>query len=561
MHFILKLDKIYFILSLAIGLSIPLNSISKGSQNYFAMIYIPIAFLLILPFILHHLTFIITHSLKKLQSDLIYELTHFKQEKIKRYTYNFLLYILPIFLLTPFIPKIGGNLFFILLLLMAIYAVFKKDILQNNWFSILPLFIFIGIVSYISIYHFNYIVNDEADNYVQFSSRGFWYSLTHYHVPNNHLLFSALNSIIFSKAILKQNPLLLRTSNIIVLVFLIYHLFDYLRSHLAGKIIPSLLTISLLTSSIPITLHLVLSRGYLLGFLFLFLGIKYSTLSQKKITKKSILFFILSTYCVPTFAYTIPGIFIFYLYDKGKTISENYQRIIYPSFLYLTSTLILHGPVIRQMKGHTQYIWGERSSFWTRLIQSFSSFPLTYTQSLYLFCPILILSIYLLNKNLRKKHFIFLTPIISFCLVTLLFNVVLKIDYPFVRNIHFFTLFILLFLLTTSKSKPFSHYFVIFFILVNGCFGFKYLYSKFYFNKYNRTQNQLVQALQKNSSKDLYYFTSENKIEDQYLAEVYAKKYFHSDNVKFILHCSDAGLKRNLRFYNEKSSKKMEICF
>jgi hypothetical protein len=155
---------------------------------------------------------------------------------------------------------------------------------------------------------------DEARNWLAFSRYGVHYVTHNYLVANNHVLYTALVSLLPASAV-RDDPLNLRLLNIAVAIVLVDLMFVWLLR--AG--VPWLVSIAGLLLSGPLgVLYLGVARGYLLGTLLAFLGIQLLATRRRPLPAAigSGLLFALAVYTVPTFALGMLGIGLLLLWQR-----------------------------------------------------------------------------------------------------------------------------------------------------------------------------------------------------------------------------------------------------
>jgi hypothetical protein len=146
---------------------------------------------------------------------------------------------------------------------------------------------------------------DESFNYHDVSRLGAVYSLTSYKFPNNHIFFSALQSLLPDRLILDWPPLV-RLLNVLYGIVLLLVVCHVLRTH--GGLRSGLFGAAVIALCSPLfTLYFFVARGYLLGTLLLLLSLVTAATGRKHIATG--IFAGLATACVPTFALALPGVF------------------------------------------------------------------------------------------------------------------------------------------------------------------------------------------------------------------------------------------------------------
>src|SRR6266852_493310 len=154
------------------------------------------------------------------------------------------------------------------------------------------------------------ITYDESWNYHNVSARGAWYALSSYEFPNNHILFSTLQSVL-PAALVKFWPPALRILNLfcgLVFLVLLFHLLSK-RFTLPGAAVG---VVAVVFCSPLFTLYVFVARGYLAGTLLLLSAVVLAAEGRR--------FYVpgimtgLAAACVPTFGLPIPAVAATYLF-------------------------------------------------------------------------------------------------------------------------------------------------------------------------------------------------------------------------------------------------------
>jgi hypothetical protein len=152
------------------------------------------------------------------------------------------------------------------------------------------------------------ITFDEAHNWLTLSRRGVGYVVRHYPAANNHVLFTALQSLL-PASLVNSDPLNLRLINIAVAIALVTLMFHWLVRE--GVPWPAALVGLLLGGPLTV-LYLGVARGYLLGTLLAFLGLHMLAVERRRtpaaLTAGVLL--ALAVYTVPTFALGVLGVVV-----------------------------------------------------------------------------------------------------------------------------------------------------------------------------------------------------------------------------------------------------------
>lgn len=100
----------------------------------------------------------------------------------------------------------------------------KVTSILNSIAIIFYIFVFIQVL-YGSLFMIIPLQGDEIFNYLELARKGLKFCLRNYVVPNNHILFTAIQSVLMSDWLLYINPHFLRLFNVVCFLFLSYLLF------------------------------------------------------------------------------------------------------------------------------------------------------------------------------------------------------------------------------------------------------------------------------------------------------------------------------------------------
>ena len=207
--------------------------------------------------------------------------------------------------------------------------------------------------SIFSIYNILYmpISYDEAWTYLHFTTQGFFYSVSHYPLPNNHVLHSVLTNITYNFPFSQTTNL--RLPNLVISIFGALCFFYTFSKILNEKIALTLLP--LYCFLFPTLYYAYHSRGYALVMLS-FLIIFYSTLRLTNFKKDDVKNFkyyvylslgaIMGFYTMPSFLYPyltcVSYIFLFNLTGKNY---KSIKAIILSCFATSIVVIILYLPI------------------------------------------------------------------------------------------------------------------------------------------------------------------------------------------------------------------------
>lgn len=313
------------------------------------------------------------------------------------------------------------------------------------------IFIFIVIYGFLPLIGINFLWHDETAHFNLFASKDLYTIVTNYTLPNNHIFFTILQSLI-PNPIVYNYPLTLRIIPFLILIATIIYLNYELKKKIAINSV-ILLNVILLIFFICVDFFQIsyFARGYLLGSLLLIIGI----LNFKNIYVSS-LAFSLSSYTIPT-----NFLFIFiYLILNSIHSKFNLKNI---GILFLTTflTILLYFPIIDQLKYVKNTIYHNPKFILLMIANSLSIYAILLS--------IIIILVYSFSKNKTLKLSI-LSSIIAIISFEILYQLNI-IAAPFFRNFYFllftFYLFGILVILKTLKKKIAQYSFL---LIINTMF-------------------------------------------------------------------------------------------
>jgi hypothetical protein len=144
---------------------------------------------------------------------------------------------------------------------------------------------------------------DEAWNFTNVSSRGVAFAYRSYEFPNNHTLFSIVQTLIPHSAVDRWPPLL-RVPNVLIAFALLItlHITTRQRRAISGALVAAALALC----SPIFTSYLLIARGYLLGTVLLLAAVHI--VSEDRHAWLGGFTSGLAVAVVPTFGYAVPGI-------------------------------------------------------------------------------------------------------------------------------------------------------------------------------------------------------------------------------------------------------------
>lgn len=349
--------------------------------------------------------------------------------------------------------------------------------------------IFLSLLFFGILYPFIPISYDEAWNWTNVARYGPRYALTNYPAANNHVFFTVLESIFTPRFLLWYFPEITRLINVIaVAVFFtcIWIVFSKLFKKKSIFWILLFVFICFFVSPL-VTPFFIIARGYVLGALFLFVGIY--TLSQRKYFLSSALF-ILSAWTVPTYSYCLPLIYLcaFFLRNQKQT-----KRLILSGLLIPSVLLLLYIPILSAVFAQRK-IWhtGPYTKFILNIFQSLSNYPYVmngFMNVIYLLLYGISILILIKTASIKVKNFFLLliSAVISYLVTVGIFSVLHKVDPPFLRVGLFIPLFISLTILGAALSvRGFVLRCVFWIVLVvNACIGLYFFTTKLPFDLKN----------------------------------------------------------------------------
>jgi hypothetical protein len=199
-----------------------------------------------------------------------------------------------------------------------------------------------AVLLYISITGTVPLTYDEAWNFTNLSSRSPSYALLNYPAPNNHVLFTFLQSLLLPNRLVSYWPPFLRLPNLLYGWALFIVLGKILSACSIGKQTAHFGVALLMIS--PITaLYLVVARGYLLGLLLVLAAVL--AYLHKRLNVAT-LCLILATYTVPTFGYIYPALVICAELDDATSWPRRVLRVSVRSAIFVAAVATLYLPVL-----------------------------------------------------------------------------------------------------------------------------------------------------------------------------------------------------------------------
>jgi hypothetical protein len=205
--------------------------------------------------------------------------------------------------------------------------------------AVLPLGAAIAVIAKLSLGSSVPLTYDEAWNFNELSSHGLRWVLSHYEVPNNHFLFTALQTVLPTRTIVAE-PHLLRVLNCAVAAAALATITFVLRDAYRGWFTSAMLAVAVALCSPLFTLYLFVARGYLLAFVLAFLGV---ALAARRRYVASGVALGLAACAVPTFAFALPGTLVGIWVDaREQPRLKHAVRFVLPSLGLVMLTYVPH---------------------------------------------------------------------------------------------------------------------------------------------------------------------------------------------------------------------------
>lgn len=277
--------------------------------------------------------------------------------------------------------------------------------------------------------------NDEIYTIQKFSSRGLITSLSDYHVPNNHIFFNVLNTLIPKKNAF--DPLQARMVSIVAIII------TFLLTLVIGKrkigFSLSLTVLVLLTLSAPLMKLIFQARGY--GLIFVFTIINCYLIYQYVIKDTSrfltvfVIINLLAVWTIPSYLmYTLSLLLAIFI------LTTNKKNTFYSGLVLGTLIILVHIPVLSQMLHNAKTYakdWGCQFANGQAMFDVFTNYSFLNKdwQVLIFITALLIISLTIVKEANNKKVLIalILPPILSFSLYHIM-------ETPLIRTSFFLTI-------------------------------------------------------------------------------------------------------------------------
>jgi hypothetical protein len=265
---------------------------------------------------------------------------------------------------------------------------------------------------------------DEGWNWSFVASQGMRYAYLTYEAPNNHTLFSMMQSRL-PVTLVNLHPSALRLINLIVLVALVVLLIWELRS--------GWLVSGILLASPILTLYLFLARGYLLGAALVLAGALLLVRGNFSFAGVCVG---LAACDVPTFEFVAPGLALFSAISNGARRGAS----IFAA-LALSIPLIFYLPKFRIML-EMRHIYNRTSMLHELLLGTARLSANTTWLSVALFLALCLGFVWARPGSARKTAFCLVAACFSYLGCIVLLVVLQSINSPFLRNGMFVPLFV-----------------------------------------------------------------------------------------------------------------------
>ena len=211
---------------------------------------------------------------------------------------------------------------------------------KKKWFIISPFIAFIVFkISSFPVYI------DEATTFLEYSSQGFWTTLTTYNEPNNHVFFSLLATLAVKLPI---DPLIaMRLINLVLSIICLSLLYDFLKKKFSET--STLIAFTFFVFSYAYTFYSIFARGYLLIILFTLISFLLIDKIQDKFEFRFYFLFGLVTtlgfFTIPIYLYVSLsfGIILIIQFWKDK---KKLMTFIITYFISGIGVFILYLPII-----------------------------------------------------------------------------------------------------------------------------------------------------------------------------------------------------------------------
>jgi hypothetical protein len=191
-----------------------------------------------------------------------------------------------------------------------------KQFLKEHWtFFLLILTYFI--ISFFKILHFPVYI-DEATTYVDYVSKGFFYSLSNYDEPNNHIFYSLI--LTFFCKLPVDILIAIRIPNVLIGVLVLIILYRFLNDKVSKP--SAIISLTFLTFSYSFFFYSIFARGYMLIILCFLISLiiyeKWNLSNEKKYPFILGLVTFVGFATIPVYLYIYVSLFVFYFFKIQK---------------------------------------------------------------------------------------------------------------------------------------------------------------------------------------------------------------------------------------------------
>lgn len=192
---------------------------------------------------------------------------------------------------------------------------------------------------------------DEAWNYLNLSAHGVRPVLGSYPVPNNHVLFTALQALLLN-GLPNWWPPLLRLPNLLYLGALLGVTAAILERGGHARSVAVWLAVAVIFAAPIPALYAFVARGYLLGLLFVALAVLAAM--EERLFRAALLM-ALAAWCVPTFAYWWPAFALLPLAGQGIRRLRAWKTATLSSALFGGLVAAAYYPLRSEVKRFAQF--------------------------------------------------------------------------------------------------------------------------------------------------------------------------------------------------------------
>ena len=181
---------------------------------------------------------------------------------------------------------------------------------------------------------------DEGFNYLFFGQRGLRFAVDNYTYPNNHILFTLLQTII-PRTLVDAEPLVLRIPNILISTSLLIVLTAEIRRRWTG--VP--MAVALVLAGPWSIIYFAVARGYQLGTLLVAVALLISSRYSDDAWTPPVaaLIMALAAWAVPTFAYGAPVLTLYWVAGRRWRAAAVYSSV------FVSVAFLMYLPVLDEL--------------------------------------------------------------------------------------------------------------------------------------------------------------------------------------------------------------------